>query len=398
MTVVCVSNSSIVVTTSTGSFKTANYPSGEYYDGTDCGWYLEYAGTDKVISLTVTVLSIGDAGDTITIYDTGMSEPIFYNTGSFYQLQLTLSGNSTFIHFKTNNNYIRGHGFEVSYYASVPGANVVLPTGSIATTNENGSPNSLVNNQQSIWQVQLHSHEILYVYILAPYIYSHLLEVYEGSDNYDLDRKMITMGLGDYGQRLYVMESRTNSFNARFETSSLNYGGQGFQLIFLPASINASTVCNGSITTIDLTIENQIYTPNYYRDEKPFYYRNQTCRWQVFAKDGYYIRMNVSANLVGLHDSLSFFDGLSFDFSNRFWHADNASSYYEAELMTKTTTQNISVEFVSMEDAVVGWGLKVTFEQVPVPTTPQLMVQKMSLMDNVAGTYSNFNNSFFYLD
>ena len=45
----CVTNSTLPVTTTAATFNSANYPAGEYYDGTECGWFLEYAGADKII-------------------------------------------------------------------------------------------------------------------------------------------------------------------------------------------------------------------------------------------------------------------------------------------------------------------------------------------------------------
>ena len=45
----CVSNSTVVVTTTPETLNITNFPVENYYDGTECGWFLEYAGSDKVI-------------------------------------------------------------------------------------------------------------------------------------------------------------------------------------------------------------------------------------------------------------------------------------------------------------------------------------------------------------
>ena len=45
----CVTNSTLPVTTTAGTITSDNYPTDNYYDGTMCGWFLQYTGTDKII-------------------------------------------------------------------------------------------------------------------------------------------------------------------------------------------------------------------------------------------------------------------------------------------------------------------------------------------------------------
>ena len=300
------------------------------------------------------VLSIDDEGDYIEVYDTDGSIPILSSAASYYRFELNMTGNSTFIRFKSNNNMRRGSGFKVTHQAltsSTPGST----RGMIRSIDESQQILAYVSNLDCNWLVL--NNAPMWVEVVIDSINNDWLEVYDDINNTIPENRMV--GQTGPGSNVFRMASSSSSLFARF----LSYSSatmKGFRITFLEAIPGPG--CVGTITNVDLTVTTTISTPNY---GVGYYYSNETCKWEVVAQAGNFIRMNITVDLVGLGDDLKIFNGQSWDESDLLFAATTGSSYYFAEITSKS--RYVSIQFASDDDLLIGTGLQIDFEEFPEP-------------------------------
>ena len=315
--------------------------------------------------------TLADPGDTIEIYYSDISLPILYSSSSRYRFYLDVSGNTSFVRFKTNQNFKVGTGFKVTYQAVDITSNL-LPHGKIVTLSASDQEMQYVENAKYDWAVQAES-GTFFVDVFVENIQTSTLSIYDSSDASGTN----IFSSGASVMAFYFVEPTNPEFFVKFTAGANVYAG--YSVTFYKGR-NTGEYCNGIIYDIDLTVNSTISSPNY---GTGFYNQNENCTWFVSAQPNHYIRMNLSIDFMGSGDSIFIFDDHSIDIADALYKSVG-SSYMFGEFMSHGP--NVAVQFTSDANTLIGKGFTISFEQVPiVDSTPPALVQSIGMITKQSG-------------